>query len=364
MRSRQESHRYKVCCLDDDHVIDLAFALLRWDAGPDRDYARRFFRPEAAADDRLAAAGAAVRKLGPIKVERGERGKPSADCDAIVFRRGTIAAEDMAQSPSLKLIQRLGESPHGIDLDEAARRRIAVSCLPRPTLIQVAEHVLMLALALSRKLLPSDQAVRTGVHATPPSGSVSYNWPGLTGLRALYGQTIGIVGMGEIGQLVARRSAAMGLNVLYTSRTRVTSDREGGARWADLDTLLSASDIVTLHVPGGASDGPLIGRREFTRMRRGALFINTARGWLVDYDALYDGLVSGWVGGAALDVYDREPVGSEDRFTKLTNVILTPHLAAGSRLGVLGEVEAMFSNIEEAFRGRSVLHMPIGQPLS
>jgi glyoxylate reductase/D-3-phosphoglycerate dehydrogenase/(S)-sulfolactate dehydrogenase len=347
--------------LDQDHVVELARSLLSWETDADRNYARNFFNPEQADEARLADVGAAARRNGAITISQGSALERKGKAEVIVFRRGILSKEQMEKLPSLRLIQRLGESAHGIDLAEAAHRSIAVSCLPRPTLIQVAEHVIMFILALSRQLLASDRAVRHGgtMHSSP--GSVSYNWPGITGLTAAFGRTIGIVGMGEIGQQVAKRGSALGMKIIYTGRERMSLEREREfeVEWASLDALLSSSDVVSLHAPGAAPGGPLIGRREIALMRPNALFINTSRGRLVDHDALYEALRTRQIAGAALDVFAAEPVAAADRFVELDNLVFTPHLAAGSRIGVLDEVQAILENVADALAGRPIRHAAI-----
>ena len=284
----------------------------------------------------------------------------------IAFRRGAVDAATIAGAPRLRLIQRLGESPATIDLAAAAAGSVAVSCLPRRTLRQTADHALALMLALSRRLRAGERAVREGAGGSvaAPLGQVAYNWPGLQGIETLAGRRLGIVGLGEVGSLVAQRAAAFEMAVTYTARSRLAPERERelGVRWQPLDRLLGESDFVSVHVPGGAENRALLGAREIGLMRPGAFLVNTSRGAVVDEDALWQALSEGRLGGAGLDVHAREPRPPGDRFCALANVVLTPHVGGGSRTGVLAEVGAMFDNFRAAIAGRRPRHAIVVAP--
>jgi phosphoglycerate dehydrogenase-like enzyme len=223
------------------------------------------------------------------------------------------------------------------------------------SLVSVAEHVLMLTLMLTRRALESDRAVREGqIHPVPrpgEDGSV-YNWAGIEGITPIYGKTLGIIGLGEIGLLVAERARALGMRLLHHDLTPSASCAH--SEWRPLDRLLAESDVVTVHVPGKPGD-PLVDEQFLTSMRPGSLLVNTSRGYLVDEDALYRALMSGHLAGAALDDHAREPRAS-DRFTKLESVVLTPHVASGSRRAVLSEGAAIFANIRSILDGAPPAH--------
>lgn len=343
-----------VVFLDGDHVIALARAILAWDE-PGKAYSRDFFLPEIVAMNTLSRLSEPLREnlaattLGP---DDGRAG----DAEVLVFRRGNIDRTLLDRFPRLKLIQRLGESPHMIDLDAARARGIAISCLQRQTLAHVAEHVILLALGLLRQHKAAFGAFGESGAAPGKNGDVSYNWPGIGGISTLFGKTLGIIGMGEIGALLARRSAAFGMRILFTDSAPVAipAIEALGARQVELDELLAQSDIVSIHVPPRPGAAPLFGAAEIAAMRPGSLLINTSRGAQVDEDALYDALTSGRIAGAGLDVHAHEPRGPNDRFAALDNVMLTPHIGGGSRLGVLAEIAAIYENIEASLSG----HLP------
>ena len=345
--------------LDDDHVMEVIRSVVSWREA-DASYVERFFRPESVDLPELEKIGAGLRSAGAT-CARTETLAPDSvrDSAVILFRRGRVTAEMMNQCPDLRLIQRLGESAGKIDLAAAQARGVAVSCLPRRTLIHVAEHVLMLMLAVSRKLLASDTVVRRGAPgAAARVGEVAYNWPGLSGIGLLAGKTLGIIGLGEIGTLVARRAAAFGMRIIYTNRELIGADREQefAASFMPLNELLRTADFVSLHVPGTPNNRHLIGASEFASMRKDAVLINTARGMLVDETALFDALAHGRLAGAALDVHAIEPRPAGSQLATLPNVIFTPHVAGGSRTGVLDEVRLVIENLEAAVSGRPVRH--------
>lgn len=343
---------------DNDHVIRLGRSLLAWQADQDRQYAKEFFQPEVVAYEELASVGANLRSAHSLDVRPLGESAAMTDSCAIIFRRGRFDASLLKSAPQLKLLQRIGESPHMIDLDAARSRGIHVSCLPRRTLAHVAEHVLLLMLALSRNLLAADHAVRNSADAPGKAGSVAYNWAAVAEISPLAGRTLGIIGLGEIGQLLARRARALDMRVVFTDRKAISEDRlpRSDIQQLELQDLLLVSDFVSIHVPPLPGGTPLIGASQLRLMRPTAYLINAARGALLDEDALYDALVAGRLAGAGLDVHAREPRGLGDRFAELPNVVLTPHLAGGSRKGVLEEIAAVFDNIQDVLAGLPPRH--------
>lgn len=282
------------------------------------------------------------------------------DADILITRRGEVGAALLDRHPSLRLVQRLGERAEGIDLGETRRRGIQVSCLPRRTLHYTAEHVLLMALALGKKLIQSDAAVRAGMGAAPAigSGGVVYNWAGIPGSMGLHGSTLGIVGLGEVGSLIARLANAFGMSVLYHKPNRASAQIETalGVEYASLERLLALSDYVSLNIPARPDMRVYANATFFADMKRSAFFLNASRGQLVDEDALYNALNRGFIAGAGLDVHATEPRPADDRFASLPNVLLTPHLAGGPRSGVLSEFAVIASNCIAAMQDQPVKH--------
>ena len=347
----------RILFLDEDHVVNLFRMILA-----NREHQPSFsgwFAPEPIDLEPLTRAATGLRTsegalVGSLAQE------PPPDAEIIIFRRGEITARTLDENPSLRFVQRLGERTDGIDVGALRERGVRLSCLPRRTLNFTAEHALLLMLALGKKLLPADAAVRQEPRAldgrAPASGSVAYNWPGIAGATGLCGSTLGIVGLGEVGSLVARLASAFGMEVLYHKPHRADPRREAslGVTYVTLDELLARSDFVTLHARDVPENRAMAAEAFFRGMKPGACFVNTSRGRLVDEDALYRALSEGRLGGAGLDVHATEPRAGGDRFASLPNVVLTPHMAGGARSGVLDEFQGMAQYCRAATRGGDI----------
>lgn len=341
----------RIAFLDEDHVLTLVRQVLTARTTAQWREVADFFAPDLLDMTAVQALRSGLNPSGGIAVT-GHR----EDADVVVLRRGVADRALLEAAPRLRLVQRLGTRATGIDLHAAQERGIEVSCLPRPSLVRTAEHALLLMLALVKRLPAADSAVRAG--GGQPGGEVAYNWAGLSGLGGLHDRSLGIVGLGEVGSLVAERARAFGMRLLYTGRTRQPHAREEalGVSYRSLPDLLAEADVVTLHIPGPGVRAPLLGPAEIAMMRPGALLINTGRGRLVDERALYQALADGRIGGAGLDVHQVEPRPGGDPLSALDTVVLTPHIAAGSRLGVLDEVGQIFDNVRAVLAGGVPLH--------
>ncbi|WP_137128207.1 2-hydroxyacid dehydrogenase [Roseomonas sp. HF4] len=228
-----------------------------------------------------------------------------------------LSAEDIAQAPRLRLIQKIGVGVNTIDLDAARARDIAVCNLPGTNARAVAELTLLLMLGALRRVAHFDAETRAGRGWAQP--------PGLQdSLFELGGRTVGLVGYGAIPALLAPVLAALGCRLLYTAR----APKEAAAgQYRDLDALLAESDVVSLHIPETPATRGLIDAGAIARMKPGAVLVNTARGGLVDQAALVAALRSGHLAAAGLDVFAAEPVDPADPLLGLPNVVVTPHVA-------------------------------------
>ena len=237
------------------------------------------------------------------------------DADAIMTNWSDVPAALIDSAPKCRIIARLGIGLDNIDVRHATERGIPVTNVPDYCLIEVAEHTLALLLAMARKIGVFHENARARRY------DMSAGFP----LRRIEGQTLGIVGLGQIGRRVATKAQAFGIKVLATSRSR--RDPMPGVSWADLNELLSQSDFVSLHVPLTDETRHMIGAAELVRMKPTAFLINTARGGLVDHQALAAAIADGKLAGAALDVQDREPPDLSQPPYKHPRVIVTPHAA-------------------------------------
>ncbi len=234
---------------------------------------------------------------------------------AIVTRgRGPVTAALIEACPRLRVIARVGVGLDNIDVGAASARGIPVVNAPGSTTQAVAEQTMLLMLALARRLVDLATAVRDGRWAVRA---------GYTGLE-LGGRTLGIVGMGDIGQRVAALATAFGMEVCYWSRT----PRDVAVPYRPFEALLAESDVVSLHVALTPETRHLLAAPQFGAMKPGALLVNTARGGLVDPAALRQALDQGLLGGYATDVWDPEPPSPADPLLRHERVLVVPHVAA------------------------------------
>lgn len=234
-----------------------------------------------------------------------------------------IDAELLDHAPALKVIANYGVGFEHIDVAAATRRGLPVTNTPGVLTEATADLAFTLILATARRVVEGDHRVR--------EGKFTYWAPLLFLGREVSGKTLGLIGAGRIGQAVARRARGFGMRVLYHSRTRLApaAEQDLNVSLAPLATLLREADFVSLHVPLTPQTRHLIGRRELDLMKPTAYLINTARGPVVDEAALVEALRAGRLGGAGLDVYEREPELSPG-LTGLENVVLLPHVGSGT----------------------------------
>jgi D-3-phosphoglycerate dehydrogenase len=238
----------------------------------------------------------------------------------IVRSRTRVDAELIEGADSLEVIGRAGVGVDNIDIEAATRRGIAVLNAPAANTYSTAELTFALILATARNIPAADASVRAG----------EWKRKALKGSQ-LFGKTMGVVGAGRIGAEIVRRARAFGMRVLAFD-PYVPADRanELGLALVTLEKLLESSDIVTLHVPMTEENRGLIGEAEMALMPDGAMLINAARGGLVDEDALAAALVSGKLGAAGLDVYEREPLPDDSPLRSAPNLVFTPHIGAST----------------------------------
>jgi len=272
-----------------------------------------------------------------------------SDASFLFTENGPLPKSLIAKAKNLKLIQNGGLRHNGIDLVAARAAGIPVAIAALPGDISVAEHALMLMMALGKKLLLADRAVRSGEGRTAIAPYVTS-----VGLLPLYGKTLGIVGLGEIGCHVVRRARAFEMKVLYYNRSRYANNEEKalGVEYRSLNNLMSESDIVSIHLAHVSDTTGIVGEREIAAMKPTSFLINTSRGAIVDEAALVKALSEGRISGAGLDVLTNEPIKSDHPLTRLENVILTPHISA--RGVVWHSLRILFDNIK-----RSLDNLPL-----
>ena len=249
-----------------------------------------------------------------------------------------VTAAMIASAPDLKLIANFGAGFNNIDLDACRERGIRVTNTPQPVIEPTAELAFALMIDIARRVSEFDRTLRNG---TCQPMAVMNNLS-----HSLYGKTLGIIGLGRIGQSLARRAVASGMQIIYHNRHRLPEaiEQKYGARYVDFQTLLQDSDFVSLNLPYTPEVHHLIGKQELGMMKRTAYLINTARGAHVDEQALAEALRAGIIAGAALDVYEREPQITPELLT-LPNVVLSPHTGTGTWEGRIAMCENVTGNI-------------------
>ncbi|MGQ9679824.1 MAG: hydroxyacid dehydrogenase [Candidatus Bathyarchaeia archaeon] len=248
----------------------------------------------------------------------------SPQADALITRGNLKVTRDiMAASPKLKVIGVHGVGWDHIDIEAAKNLDKRVFNTPTALTDTVAEMTIALMLALTRRIVSADKAVR--------SEKWVRKYGDLVGSEIM-GKTIGIIGLGRIGTAVAYRLKPFKVNLIYFDvLDRSGLEKELNIRKANLDCLLRESDIITVHVPLTPQTEDLISRREFKLMKKGAYIVNVSRGKIVNEKALIEALNEGRIAGAALDVFEKEPIESSNPLMHMDNVILTPHIGASSR---------------------------------
>lgn len=239
----------------------------------------------------------------------------------LIGKKSGLQAEHIAALPStVKIIANASAGFDHMDVAAAREKGIIVTNAPDALTECTADFSMLLVLAACRRASEYERIMRKG-------WGKSFGMTEMLGTR-VNGKTLGIVGFGRIGRAVAKRAQGFGMRVIYTDIQRAPASLENGATfYTSLEEMLPHCQVLTLHVPGGGV--PLMAKKEFGLLPSGAVFVNAARGALVDEDALYDALKSGHLFSAGLDVYRNEP-NVDKRFAELDNVFLTPHMASAT----------------------------------
>ena len=281
-----------------------------------------------------------------------------SDAGALIVESLAVGADELAAAPNLKAVQKFGTDLRRIDAAACAARGVKLLTVRRRANIACAELALTLMLMLSRRVnelngrISAKALAALGYQYKPfdRRHTPNSNWGRVTGLNVLYGSTVGIVGLGEIGREFAARAAAFGMRVLYTQRQEAPAavEERYHASYRPLPELLAQSDWVALFVPSSPVTQNLIGRAALEQMRPGARLINISRADVVDRAALIEALRSGRLGGFALDPLYEAPGRDDDELLSFPNVILTPHIAAQPRFNALDDLDDMITGLARA----------------
>ncbi len=256
-----------------------------------------------------------------------------------------VDEELLSAAPKLKVVSNYAVGYDNIDVAAATKRGICVTNTPEVLTQATADLTFALILAAARRLFEADALLRSG-------GWKVWHPDLMVGLE-VSGSTIGIVGMGQIGQAVARRAKGFDMEVLYFDSVRkVEAERELGAKFVLLEELLRKSDVVTLHCVLNEETRNLIGEPQLRMMKKTAILVNAARGPLVDPTALFRACSEGWIRGAGLDVFVKEPVPTDDPLLTLPNIATLPHIGSASDVSRNGMARRSAENLLAALEGR------------
>ncbi|GAB4454013.1 MAG: phosphoglycerate dehydrogenase [Armatimonadaceae bacterium] len=308
--------------------------------------------------DRVAAEGVSIMRRGGLEVDvrtglsKDELIEIIGEYDALAVRSETkVTAEILDAAPNLKIIGRAGVGVDNIDVERATQRGILVVNSPDGNTIAAAELTVAMLLALSRNI---PQA-----HATMKSGEWQRNR--YVGIE-VYGKTAGVVGLGKIGREVAKRLLGMEMTVLAYDPFLAQEQAEAlGVRLVELDTLYRQSDFITVHVPKTKETAGMIGDAELARMKDGVRLVNVARGGIIQEAALFAALENGKVAGAALDVWEKEPVDPQSPLALHPKVVATPHLGASTeeaQVGVAVDIAEQIVDVLSGRPARAAVNMP------
>lgn len=263
------------------------------------------------------------------------------DADYILVSTGKITSNVINACGSIKLIQRLGIGVDNIDLEAAKRKGIKVAIPYGVNAISVAEHTMLLILAVYKKLPLSDRNLRKGIWDKSEVRSKGYE---------LNEKTLGIIGMGQIGKEIAKRAKAFNMNISYYDE--IKKDIE--IPYMELSDLLSQCDIISVNVPINKKTKDLINYKEIGMMKKDAILINTSRGGVVNEEALYNALESNNILGAGIDVFEQEPIHKDNPLLKLRNTVLTPHTAGVNYDVMVRTIKKSLQNVVKVNKGQEL----------
>jgi phosphoglycerate dehydrogenase-like enzyme len=285
----------------------------------------------------------------PYPLNDNEKADMIKDVESLVLHPAVVSQSVLREAKSLRLIQLLTAGYDEIDLKLTAELGIPVATNGGANAWAVAELCIALLLSLYRRLLACDQSVRKGKWRQPITGFNTFE---------VAGKTVGLIGAGNIGRKVARRFKSFETRILYyDERPAADIENELDARKVSLDELLRESDIITIHLPLLKETRALIGKRELSLMKPNSILLNTSRGPIVDEEALIAALTENRIAGAGLDVFDKEPISTDNPLLKLENVLLTPHTAGHSYEGWFRRTQFAWENIQRVTTGQQPLSL-------
>ncbi|MFP3999632.1 MAG: phosphoglycerate dehydrogenase [Desulfobacterales bacterium] len=303
--------------------------------------------------DNLGEAGIGILKTAGFEVDVKTGLSPEelksiiSPYHALVIRSATRVTEDLLEAAeNLKVVGRAGIGLDNVDIAAATRKGIVVMNTPGGNVVTTAEHTLALMLSLTRNIPQGTATLKDG----------KWEKKKLMG-REICDKTIGVIGFGKIGSVVADRARGLKMRVtVYDPVVQPEAIEKQGFKCVDLEKLYAESDYITVHVPKNKDTANMINRTAISAMKDGVMIINCARGGIVDEDALYEGLTSGKITGAALDVFSKEPPPPDHPLLGLDNVVVTPHLGASTFEAQTNVAVAVANQIIEYLKNNNVVN--------
>ena len=279
------------------------------------------------------------------------------EADVAIVESLEIGEAELEAGNKLKVVYKFGTLSDNIDSQACKQKGIPLFTLRRRTNIAMAEHTMMLVLALAKRLptithrLTEKQMLEAKAPFRPydTRHTAGANYARIPELKTLHDCSIGLLGLGEIGREVAKLANAFGMTVYYHKNNRLSEVEESDLKvsYCDFDELFKKSDFLSIHVPYSDKTKDLIGSAQLNEMKSGAYLINTSRAHIVNHDALVNALKSGKLAGAASDVHYKEPVEESESLLQCKEFIMTPHLGGGSRMNGLKDAQVMLSVINK-----------------
>lgn len=273
------------------------------------------------------------------------------EADFFISATGEIPTEVIASAEKLKMIQQQGVGFDKTDVELATKRGIEVCITPEGTSIGVAEHVVLLILAVYKRIVSISSEMYEGKFPM---------WDYRTQCYEINGKTTGFVGFGRIAREAAKRLNAFNSQIVfydnYIDMSLEEQEELNVRQISSLDELLGISDIVSIHIPSNDETRGSINKEFFFKMKKKSILINTARGDLVNEIDFFDAIKSGTIMGAGIDVYPKEPLASDNEYIKLPNTVLTPHVSAGTVDALKAKINHVCENINRFINGEETLH--------
>ncbi|MFH1306790.1 MAG: NAD(P)-dependent oxidoreductase [Candidatus Micrarchaeota archaeon] len=258
-----------------------------------------------------------LKQIGEVEFQPSSLQAALKSADVLIVRSATkVTKELISNANNLKIVARAGVGTDNIDKEACKSKKIKVINTPDASTNAVAELAIGMMIGIMRKTGTMHEKMKNNT------------WAKKEGVgNEIQGKTLGIIGMGRIGHSVAKKASSLGMNVIYYDHKKKEVEFQ---YFPSIDEMLPNADIISLHASASEDSPPLISTKQFSKIKKGAFLINTARGSLIDEDALVEALNSGKLGGAAIDVYSREPY-INGSLTRLDNILLTPHIGASTK---------------------------------